>query len=302
MKSFIIAAFVIVAVFVAAPVQVSGVGAEKKTVTDQTGKKVSVPVEPARVVSLAPSITEIVFALNRGDRLAGVTRFSDYPEDASRLPRVGSYVYLDIEKIVSLKPDLCIAVKDGNPISVIRRIEDMGIPVFAIDPMEISAVISSIYDIGELLNAKKEAEKLGLEMKRRLDRIDAMVSGVSEKPLVFFQIGVSPIVSAGSGTFIDELIKRAGGRNAAGHLSGYPGFSKEDVLVMAPEVMILTTMSKQKVFENVIREWRQWEDLPAVRDNRIHMVDSDLYDRPSPRLIDGLEELAVLIHPQLRQQ
>ncbi len=280
-------------------VQIVGAAAETKLVTDQAGKEVRVPASPTRVVALAPSITEIVFALEREDLLVGVTRFSNYPEAAVRLPSVGSYVQLDVEKIVSLAPDLCIAIKDGNPLQVVHRIESMGIPVFAVHPMEIDAVIRSIYDIGNLLRAEDEAKRLVSDMKQRMNRIEEIVSGATEKPSVFFQIGVSPIVSAGSGTFIHELIERAGGKNAAGGFSRYPMFSKEEVLALSPDVMIVTSMARQKVFDEVIREWRQWEDLPAVRDGRIYMVDSDFYDRPSPRLVSGLEELAALLHPQL---
>lgn len=289
----------IAAVLAVMPVH-NGVGAAgERRVTDQAGKDVRVPASPKRVVALAPSVTEIVFALNREAVLVGVTRFSNYPEAATRLPVVGSYVNLDVEKIVSLEPDLCIAVKDGNPLRAIRRIEDMGIPVFAIDPMEIDAVIRSIGDVGYLLHAGDRAGELISEMAARMDKIDKRVAGVSERPSVFFQIGVSPIVSAGEGTFIDELIERAGGVNAAGSYSGYPKFSKEEVLALSPDVMILTSMARQKVFDDVMREWRQWDNLPAVQNDRIHMVDSDLYDRPSPRLIEGLEELAALLHPRL---
>ncbi len=289
----------IAAVLAVMPVH-NGVGAAgERRVTDQAGKDVRVPASPRRVVALAPSVTEIVFALNREEVLVGVTRFSNYPEAAARLPVVGSYVNLDVEIIVSLEPDLCIAVKDGNPLRAIRRIEDMGIPVFAVDPMEIDAVIRSIADIGFLLNAGERAGELISDMEARMDKIDKRVSGVSERPSVFFQIGVSPIVSAGEGTFIDELIERAGGVNATGRYSGYPKFSKEEVLALAPDVMILTSMARQKVFDDVMREWRQWDNLPAVQSDRIHMVDSDLYDRPSPRLIKGLEELAALLHPRL---
>ena len=267
--------------------------------TDHEGRTVKVPAEPSRVVSLAPSITEIVFALDRSEVLAGATRFSNYPDAAARLPRVGSYVQLDIEKIVALEPDLCIAIKDGNPVRTVRRLERLGIPVFAIHPMEIDAVLRSIRDIGELLGADREAAGLISSMQARMAAVDEKVAGVSDKPSVFFQIGVSPIVSAGEGTFIDELIARAGGVNAAGNHAGYPRFTREEILMMAPDVMVLTSMARQKVFDDVLREWRQWDNLPAVREGRIHMVDSDLYDRPSPRLIDGLEELASLLHPDV---
>ncbi len=280
----------------------AAIAVETRVVTDHDGKTLQVPASPQRVVALAPSITEIVFALNRHDRLVGVTRFSNYPEAADRLPRVGSYVHLDIEKIVSLAPDLCIAIKDGNPIQVVRRIEAMGIPVFAIHPMEIDAVIRSIHDIGGLLEAEDAAARVIADMNERLERVEKIVAGVHEKPTVFFQIGVAPIVSAGNGTFIHELIERAGGVNAAGHLSGYPAFSREEVITLAPDVMVLTSMERYKVFDEVLREWRRWENIPAVRNNRIHMVDSDLYDRPSPRLVHGLEELAALLHPRRFEQ
>ena len=269
------------------------------SLTDHEGKTVKVPAEPSRVVSLAPSITEIVFALDRSDKLVGATRFSNYPEAAARLPRVGSYVQLDIEKILALEPDLCIAIKDGNPVRTVRRLERLGIPVFAIHPMEIDMVLRSIRDIGELLGADREASGLISSMQDRMAAVDEKVAGVSDRPSVFFQIGVSPIVSAGDGTFIDELIERAGGVNAAGKHSGYPRFTREEILMMAPDVMILTSMERQKVFDDVLREWRRWENLPAVHQDRIHMVDSDLYDRPSPRLINGLEELSALLHPDV---
>lgn len=289
----------IILVFAALVLHAAAAAAETRKVTDHEGKDLSVPASPRRVVALAPSITEIVFALNQEERLVGATRFSNYPEAADRLPSVGSYVTLDVEKIVSLNPDLCIAIKDGNPLRSIRRLEGLGIPVFAVHPMTIDTVIRSITDIGDLLDAETSAEQLVADMQARMEVIDERISGISERPRVFFQIGVAPIVSAGSGTFIHELIERAGGKNAAGGFEGYPRFSKEEVLALAPEVMVLTSMARQKVFDDVVREWRQWADLPAVRDDRIHVVDSDLYDRPSPRLVDGLEELAKLLHPNL---
>jgi len=266
---------------------------------DQAGRNVQVPVRPVRVIALAPSVTEIVFALGRGDRLVGVTDFSDYPEAARRITSVGSYVYLDIEKIVSLKPDLCIAVKDGNPLAIVRRIEAFGIPVFAVNPRDLESVMASVMDIGKLLDADESAHSLISDMKQRLDRIEARVSKAVSRPRVFFQIGVSPIVSAGSDTFIHELIVRAGGKNLAGNLAGYPRFSREEVLALSPDIVIVTSMERQDTFDRVIENWQEWPDLPAVTNERIFLVDSDLFDRPTPRLIDALEKLVRLIHPEL---
>lgn len=268
-------------------------------VMDHTGRKVRVPDEPVRVVSLAPSITEIVYSLNSEQRLVGATQYSDYPAEAGNLPSVGSYVYLDLEKIVSLKPDLCIAIKDGNPLRIIRRLEEMNIAVYAVNPRDLDSVMKTISDIGKILGAEQRAGEVVSDMNQRMAAVSKKADSVSHRPGVFFQIGVDPIVSAGSNTFINELIQKAGGRNLAGGHPGYPRYSVEDVLALAPEIIIVTSMDRQKVFDRVLQQWQQWEDLPAVAHDRIHLVDSNLYDRPSPRLVKGLEKLARLIHPQL---
>ncbi|MCF8094653.1 MAG: cobalamin-binding protein [Desulfobacteraceae bacterium] len=269
------------------------------TVTDHDGRRVNVPDNPRRVISLAPSITEIVFAVGRGDRLVAATMYSNYPGAAKQVTSVGSYVNLDIEKIVSLDPDLCIAIKDGNPISVIRRLEELDIPVYAVDPRDLDSVMASLEDIGSLLGADKQAGKVIANMKERMADVQERISKISHRPRVFFQIGVSPIVSAGSDTFIHELIRRAGGKNLAGGQAGYPRFSTEEVLAISPEIIIVTSMNRQDAFNRVFEKWKQWKDLPAAANDRIYLVDSDLVDRPSPRLVKGLEKLARLIHPEL---
>ncbi|MBA2880762.1 iron complex transport system substrate-binding protein [Desulfosalsimonas propionicica] len=268
-------------------------------VMDHTGRKVRVPDDPVRVVSLAPSITEIVYSLNCEQRLVGATQYSDYPAEAGNLPSVGSYVYLDLEKIVSLKPDLCIAIKDGNPLRIIRRLEEMNIAVYAVNPRDLDSVMKTISDIGKILGTEQRAGEVVSDMDQRMAAVSKKVDSVSHRPGVFFEIGVDPIVSAGSNTFINELIQKAGGCNLAGGHPGYPRYSVEDVLALAPEIIIVTSMDRQKVFDRVLQQWQQWEELPAVADDRIHLVDSNLYDRPSPRLVKGLEELARLLHPQL---
>jgi iron complex transport system substrate-binding protein len=268
-------------------------------VTDQLGRKVTLPEHPERIVALAPSITEIVFALKADNRLVGVTRFSDYPEAANRLPRVGSYVHLDLEKIVSLAPDLCIAVKDGNPISVVRRLEAFGIPVYAVDPRDIDSVIDTIVELGRILDARSRAEALAADLRRRVDQVRSNVEKAPRKPKVFFQIGIAPIVSVGTDTFIHELIELAGGTNLAAGSTPYPRFSREQVMAMAPEIFIITSMARGQTFERVKSEWEQWPSMPAAKTGRILLVDSNLFDRSSPRLVDGLEELARIIHPEI---
>jgi len=256
-------------------------------------------IDPRRVIALAPNITEIVFALKQEHRLVGVTQFSDYPDEARKLAKVGSYVQLDIERIVALRPDLCLAIKDGNPRAVVARLESMQIPVYALDPRNLHSVMETILAIGRLLNAENTARDLVQTMQARIVRVQQKVSQASSRPGVFFQIGISPIVSVGKETFIHELIEMAGGTNLAAGNTPYPRFSREQVLGLSPEVIIITSMARAAVFERVKAEWYRWPSLPAVRNQKIFIADSNLFDRPSPRLVDALELLAGLIHPEL---
>jgi iron complex transport system substrate-binding protein len=271
----------------------------ERVVEDMLGRKVSLTTEPKRIVALAPSITEIVFALNQSQSLVGVTQFSDFPEAAGSLPKVGSYVHLDLERIVSLQPDLCIAIKDGNPKDVVERLLQLKIPVFVVNPRDIQSVVKTIAMIGNILNARDTASSIVTDMLARVERIEDAVSKIENRPRVFFQIGIAPIVSVGSSTFIHELIETAGGINIAAGPVPYPRYSREQVLGLAPEVIIITSMARAAIFDQVAREWAQWSELPAARKKQIYVIKSDFLHRPSPRMIAGLEQLAGLLHPQL---
>jgi iron complex transport system substrate-binding protein len=272
---------------------------DAKTIIDQLGRHVTVPEKPERIVSLAPSITEIVFALDQGHRLKGVTTYSDFPPDAKKLPKVGSYVHLDLEKIVALKPDLCIAIKDGNPIAVAQRLESLKIPVYAVNPRNLETVMQTVQEIGGLLNVEDKADNLVQSMNSRIQNVQSLAAKAAYRPRVFFQIGVSPIVSVGTHTFSHELIVLAGGKNLAEGPVAYPRYSIEQVLALSPEVFIITSMARAAVFEQVKSEWSRWPNIPAVRNHRIFIEDSNLFDRPTLRLVDGLELMARLIHPEL---
>jgi len=281
------------------PLISSGAPSVAKTITDQLGRDIAVPDKPQRVVSLAPSITEIVFALDQGHRLQGVTTYSDFPFEAVKLPKVGSYVHLDLEKIVALKPDLCIAIKDGNPRVIAQRLESLKIPVYAVDPNNLETIMKTVLEIGTLLNAKDRANQLVQNMDLRIQKVKSLVAKTTHRPRVFLQIGVSPIVSAGTRTFIHELIVMAGGINLAAGPIPYPRFSREKVLALSPEIIIITSMARSAVFEKVKAEWEKWPNMPAVRNQRIYVENSNFFDRPTPRLVDGLELLIRLTHPEL---
>jgi iron complex transport system substrate-binding protein len=273
--------------------------ADAKTVVDQMGRRLTVPDTPKRVVSLAPSITEIIFALGQENRLKGVTTYSDYPPAALTLPKVGTYIRPDLERIMALEPDLCIAIKDGNPKAAVDRLTELNIPVYAVNPINIEAVAQAVTEIGGLLNVDDTGRKLAEKMRSRVQRVKSQVANNANRPRVFFQIGVSPIVSVGTDTFINELIVMAGGENIAAGSTTYPRFNVEQVLVLVPEVIIISSMTRGVSFEQVKEQWHRWPKIPAVQNDRIHIVDSDLFDRPSPRLVEALELLVKLIHPEI---
>jgi iron complex transport system substrate-binding protein len=272
------------------------------TVIDQVGRKVVVPDDPQRVISLAPSITEIIYELGEEKRLQGVTKYSDYPAQAKSLPKVGTYVHLDLERIVALKPDLCISTKDGNPKHVIEKISRLGIPVYAINPRSLEQTMDTITQIGSLLNAQEAAARLVSGMQQRITRVQSLVAQVNNRPRVFFQIDAEPLVSAGNNTFIHELIELAGGINTAAGNDPYPRYSWEDILVLQPDIVIISSMAGGLDSEDLLGIWKKWSQLKAVLNEQVFVVDAGMFDRTTPRLVAGLETIAEIIHPELFKQ
>lgn len=291
-RQILIWVVILAVVLAAAPAQ------SRRSFQDQLGRTVSVPEHPQRVIALAPSITEIIFALDRQSCLVGVTRYSDYPPETAAIPRVGVYVQPDLEKILALNPDLCIAIKDGNPEQVAKRLEGLNVPVYAVDPRNLDGVMQTIGEIGDLLDARKQAEALVGRMRSRIDFVRARIAEAATRPRVFFQIGISPIVSAGMDTFANEIIELAGGENLAKGETAYPRYSREQLLALFPDVIVITSMDRGGVFEAARAELEKWTQIPAARNHRIHLVDSNIFDRPTPRLVEALELMARLIHPE----
>ena len=289
---------ILIWVVILAVVQAAAPAQARRSVQDQLGRTVSVPEHPQRVIALAPSITEIIFALDRQSCLVGITRYSDYPPETAAIPRVGVYVQPDLEKIMALNPDLCIAIKDGNPEQVAKRLEGLNVPVYAVDPRNLDGVMQTIGEIGDLLDARKQAEALVDRMRSRIDFVRARIAEASTRPRVFFQIGISPIVSAGTDTFANEIIELAGGENLAKGETAYPRYSREQLLALSPDVIVITSMDRGGVFEAARAELEKWIQIPAARNRRIHLVDSNIFDRPTPRLVEALELMARLIHPE----
>jgi len=272
-------------------------GSRGAVFTDGIGRQVVLDQVPKRIVALAPSITETLYFLGLGERVVGVTRFSAYPPEAARKPRVGSYVDLNPEQIIGLSPDLVIGTADGNPPAVIRLLERAGIPVFVLNPRNIRQVIETLVSVGALCGVRDRALVVADKLTRRIDAIVAKTAG-RDKPLVFLQVNLKPIMAANGSTFLNDLIRLAGGVNMTrDEPVTYPRIGLEAVIRGRPEVILISSMDRNGAFEAAKRQWLKWTSIPAVRHGRVHLVDSDLTDRPSPRIVRGLEILARYIHP-----
>ena len=266
--------------------------------TDSLGRQVAVDQAPGRIVTLAPSLTEIVYFLGLGDRVVGVTEFSTFPPEAAERPKVGSYVNLNIEKIISLAPDLVIGTVDGNQASIVALLERAGIPVFIVNPRDIRQVIETLVTIGELCGIHARAESMAEALSARVDAIVSKTTGLV-KPLVFLQVNLKPIMTVNKNTYLHDLIRLAGGVNMTrDEPMNYPRISLEAVISRQPDVILVSSMDRGGGFAEAKRQWLRWTLIPAVRNGRVHLVDSDLIDRPSPRIVDGLEDIARLLHPQ----
>ncbi len=275
------------------------ISAHCRELIDQIGRKVEFAESVTRVVSLAPSLTETSYEVGGGGTLVGATRYATFPEAAAQLPRVGTYVALDIEKIVSLRPQLCLAIKDGNPKASVERLESLGVPVYVFDPKSLEDVVDTVVRLGEIYRTEERASALADGYRLRLINVALQLEQTKERPRVFFQIDAQPIISAGADTFLNQLLVRSGSVNLAADRSGYPRYTWEELLGLMPDVVLLASMGGGYTDKQLRSRWEAWSQIPAVHNQRLYVVDADLFDRPSPRLIDALEHLVGLLHPSL---
>jgi iron complex transport system substrate-binding protein len=268
------------------------------TFIDEAGRGVEVKGPPQRIVSVAPSVTEILFALGLGSRVAGVSVYCQFPPEALKKEKIGGYINPSLEKIVALKPDLVIGIAEGDLKSFVDKLADLKIPVYIANPQNVSEVLSSIQKIGEATFSSPAAGKVVAGMKERIQGIQSRVRGRPQFRVLHI-LNFDPLISAGKGTFVDDLIRLAGGRNLAEKAQGrYPRFSMEEVLAQDPEVILLASMKSQDPMTEQRQWWERWKTVSAVKHNRIYVLDSDLIHRPSPRIVDGLEQVARAIHPE----
>jgi len=274
----------------------------ERLLTDEIGRKMKIPDSAKTIISLAPSITEILFDLGLNEEIAGVTDFCDYPEAVLSKPRIGGFVNPNIEKIVSLKPDLIIATRDGNRMETIHRLNDLGFSVYVVNPKGIDGVIKTIQNIGEIVGRVNQSRKI--IKKIMINKEDVVTRTRSlRKPKVFFQVGYAPIVTVGKDTLADDLIRLAGGRSISENESlNYPTYSIEAILSKAPEIIIVSSMNSKTDYLNLVEMWQNWKSIPAVKKKAIYVVDSNLVDRPTPRIVEGLETMVRMIHPEILRE
>ncbi len=255
---------------------------------------------PARIISMAPSITEIVFALGLGDRVIGVSDFCDYPPEARKKPRVGGLVNPNMEAIVALDPDLVLALPNATHESLFRSLRQLGINVLTIRNDRLEDLFSMIRKIGEETSTQGAAEEMSERLRAGFSDISERVSSEPRQKVMFI-VGVDPLFVAGRGTFIDELITLAGGTNIAGDsFSKYPQIGIEEVIARAPDVILYTSFNYELTPEQEAEAkklWSAYPSIPAVKNGRILGLVADYVTLPGPRLILGAEEMARAIHP-----
>ena len=266
-------------------------------VFDDLGRLVAINGTPQRIISLAPSNTEILFALGLGDKVVGVTDYCDYPPEALEKEKVGGYVTPDIEKIVALNPDL-ILVAYGTPMEVINTMVGLGLTVFGIKTTDLDDLLNDIRRVGEITDKEVEAQVLTSAMASRIEAVTNVTSELEERPKVFYLIS-QDLWTAGSGTFIHELIEKAGGVNICQNITGYTIISVEEVVARDPEIII--TSSWPGVYEWAMNS-TELEVTAARQNGSVYTCDDNLVQRPGPRLVKGLEWFAYLIHPEIFEE
>ena len=268
------------------------------TLTDDANRSVTLKAAPQRIVSLAPSNTETIYALGKGAFVVGVTEYCDYPAEAKAEPKIGGFTQIDLEKVIGLAPDLVLAT-DIHAKSIVPELQNRGLIVFVIEPKNVDEVISKLSVFGKLLGAPDEVNRLSAQLKSRMDSVTSKVAAAKTKPRVFYEIDKT-LFTPGPGSFVDDLLTKAGAANIASDAKGgYGQLSTEIIIARDPEVILLGDMLFGETPET-LKARPGWGNITAVKTNRIIPVpDENLVARPGPRIIDGLEMVARALYPDL---
>ncbi|MBU2440189.1 ABC transporter substrate-binding protein [bacterium] len=266
------------------------------TIIDDTGSVVTIPEEPQRIISTAPSNTEILFSLGLENKIVGVTNYCNYPEKANNVEKIGEMTPLNLEKIASLKPDLILGY-GLYQLGEIAPLKEAGYNIIIIEPMTINETLKSIRMVATICGITEKGNSLVESLTQRINKIKTKTSNIdiSKRPKIFIGGIYETIWTPGEGTLFNELITLAGGRNIAASLPGWAKISPEFVAKEEPEIIIIPIGAMGQVDESNIKEniskHAGWSNIPAIKSGKIFVVNEDLFYRAGPRLIDGLEKL-----------
>ena len=266
------------------------------TVTDSKGNKVVIESEPKKIISVAPSVTELVYALGKGEELLGRTDYCDYPEEAASVQSIGSLTDPNLEKIIEIKPDVVIASTHFKD-DVAKKLQDLGIKIVVLkDSKNIDGAYESINKLGEILNAQDKAEEVVASNKKKIEKIKETVKD-AETPKVYYVVGFGKTgdYTATGDTFIAEMLSIAGGKNIAQDATGWK-YSLEKIIENDPEDIII---SKKFVMKDQFMTTEGYKELSAVKNNKVFEIDDNLVNRQGPRIAEGVEALAKILHPDL---
>lgn len=277
-----------------------------QTYTDSLQRDITLNHPAQRIISLAPSNTELLYAVGAGTQMVGRDDFSDYPVEALDIPSVGgSMGDYNLEAIVALQPDL-VLLTALHPPELVKSLEDLGLTVYYLgNPVELEDLYTNLETVGKLTGHESDAAMLVETLKTRVAAVDELIAGTTARPVVFYELDATDTAkpwTAGPGTFVDKLISRAGGVNLGSSLSGdWVQISQEVLIIQNPEVIILGDAAYGTTPEMVASR-AGWENLQAVTGSRVLAFDDNLASRPGPRLVDGLVEFARIIHPEIANQ
>lgn len=267
------------------------------TVTDSLGRKVVIESEPGRIISLSPAITEILFAVGVAENIVGVTDYCDYPAEAQQKPKVGSFQTPNLELIVDSEPDV-IFTAAGIQEDFIKQFDQLEIKVVVLDAQNIDQVMNNIRLAGQVSGATTKSTEVVEDIQRRLTSVKDRIASAKTKPTVFFEVWDDPLMTAGPGSFISDLISLAGGTNIAENTTEeFVEYNREMLLAKNPEIYIINSHAHTP---EDIKNRPGYAGLSAVRENRVYSIEDDLVTLPGPRLIEGLEKMARIIHPELQ--
>jgi iron complex transport system substrate-binding protein len=272
-----------------------------RELTDELGRHVTVPEHPQRIICLAPSITETVYALGAGEAVVGISDYTEFPAEALAKPSVGDLINPSVEKILDLHPDLVLASIEVNRRETVEHLQELGIPVFVVNPKGLDGIVSSIGHLGNAIDHVADAGALMKRLEEKRKSIKAKVQG-QPRPSVFVVIWYDPVITIGNKAFITEVISEAGGRSATADISqAWPQISLEEVLRRSPDIILLTSGPRHAITIAELNGQAGWNRLEAIRENRVISLDYRLL-HSSFLVFDAMEELAKKLHPSAFRQ